>query len=59
MTYDRGLEMAEHKILTEQTKVTFEEIKFVQHRLNNRPRKVLGFSTPIKEFKKLTGALKT
>jgi len=95
MTYDRGLEMAEHKILTEQTgvkvyfadpnspwqrgtnentnglirqyfpkgtdfnKVTLEEIKFAQHRLNNRPRKVLGWTTPIKEFKKLIGALKT
>ncbi len=95
MTYDRGLEMAEHKILTEQTgvkvyfadpnspwqrgtnentnglirqyfpkgtdftKVTLEEIKFAQNRLNTRPRKVLGWSTPIKEFKKLIGALET
>ena len=95
MTYDRGVEMAEHKILTEQTgvkvyfadpnspwqrgtnentngltrqyfpkgtdfnKVTLEEIKFAQHRLNNRLRKVLGWTTPIKEFKKLIGALKT
>lgn len=78
MTYDRGLEMAEHKVLTEQTgvkvyfadpyspwqrgtnentnglirqyfpkgtdftKVTLKEIKLAQHRLNNRPRKVLG-----------------
>lgn len=95
MTYDRGLEMAEHKILTEQTgvkvyfadpnspwqrgtnentnglirqyfpkgtdfnKVTLKEIKFAQNRLNTRPRKVLGWSTPIKEFKKLIGALET
>lgn len=95
MTYDRGLEMAEHKMLTEQTgvkvyfadpnspwqrgtnentnglirqyfpkgtdfrKVTLEEIKFAQYRLNNRPRKVLGWNTPIEEFKKLLGALKT
>jgi IS30 family transposase len=94
MTYDRGVEMAEHKILTEQTgvkvyfadpsspwqrgtnentnglirqyfpkgtdfnKVTLKEIKFAQDRLNNRPRKVLNWSTPLKEFKKLTGALK-
>ena len=95
MTYDRGLEMAEHKELTEQTgvkvyfadpyspwqrgtnentnglirqyfpkgtdftKVTIEQIKLAQHRLNNRPRKVLGWSTPLKEFKKQLGALKT
>ena len=95
MTYDRGLEMAEHKALTEQTgvkvyfadpyspwqrgtnentnglirqyfpkgtdftKVTLEQIKMAQHRLNNRPRKVLGWSTPLKEFKKQLGALKT
>ena len=95
MTYDRGLEMAEHKVLTEQTgvkvyfadpyspwqrgtnentnglirqyfpkgtdfnKVTLEQIKLAQHRLNNRPRKVLGWSTPLKEFKKQLGALKT
>jgi len=95
MTYDRGLEMAEHKSLTEQTgvkvyfadpyspwqrgtnentnglirqyfpkrtdfsKVTLEQIKLAQHRLNNRPRKILGWSTPLKEFKKQLGALKT
>ncbi len=95
MTYDRGLEMAEHKVLTEQTgvkvyfadpsspwqrgtnentnglirqyfpkgtdfsKVTLKEIKFAQDRLNNRPRKVLNWSTPLEEFKKLSGALKT
>lgn len=95
MTYDRGLEMAEHKILTEETgikvyfadpnspwqrgtnentnglirqyfpkgtdfrKVTIEEIKFAQHQLNNRPRKVLNWETPFKEFKKLVGALES
>jgi len=95
MTYDRGLEMAEHKILTEQTgvkvyfadpyspwqrgtnentngllrqyfpkgtdftKVTLEEIKLAQHRLNNRPRKVLGWQTPQEAFKKHLGALET
>jgi len=95
MTYDRGLEMAEHRILTEQTgvkvyfadpnspwqrgtnentnglirqyfpkgtdftKVTLEQIKFAQDRLNTRPRKVLDWSTPLKEFEKLTGALKS
>jgi IS30 family transposase len=40
-------------------KITLKEIKSLQNRLNNRPKKALGFSTPIKEFKKLTGALKT
>lgn len=95
MTYDRGLEMAEHKILTEETgvkvyfadpnspwqrgtnentnglirqyfpkgtdftKVTIEEIKYAQHQLNNRPRKVLDWETPFKEFKKLVGALES
>lgn len=93
MTYDRGLEMAEHKKLTAETgvkvyfadpnspwqrgtnentnglirqyfpkktdfsKVTLEEIKFAQHQLNNRPRKVLGWNTPFNAFKKLVGAL--
>ena len=95
MTYDRGLEMAEHKALTEATgvkvyfadphspwqrgtnentnglirqyfpkgtdfsKVTIEQIKFAQQRLNTRPRKVLNWKTPLEAFKKLTGALKT
>jgi len=95
MTYDRGLEMAEHKILTEETgvkvyfadpsspwqrgtnentnglirqyfpkktdftKVTLEEIKFAQNQLNERPRKVLDWETPKKEFKKLVGAIET
>lgn len=94
MTYDRGVEMTEHKILTEQTgvkvyfadprspwqsgtnentnslirqyfpkgtdfsKVTLQQIKFAQDRLNNRPRKVLNWSTTLKAFKTLTGALK-
>ena len=95
MTYDRGLEMAEHKALTEATgvkvyfadpnspwqrgtnentnglirqyfpkgtdfsKVTIEQIKFAQERLNTRPRKVLNWKTPLHEFKRLVGALKT
>lgn len=95
MTYDRGLEMAEHKALTKETgvkvyfadpsspwqrgtnentnglirqyfpkgtdfsKVSLEEIKFAQHQLNNRPRKVLDWETPFKEFRKLVGALET
>jgi len=86
MTYDRGLEMAEHKILTEETgvkvyfadpsspwqrgtnentnglirqyfpkktdftKITLEEIKFAQNQLNERPRKVLDWECPKKEF---------
>ena len=94
MTYDRGVEMAEHRVLTEQTgvkvyfadpsspwqrgtnentnglirqyfpkgtdfsKVRLKEIKFAQDRLNNRPRKVLNWATPLEEFKKLSGALK-
>lgn len=95
MTYDRGLEMAEHKLLTEATgvkvyfadpsspwqrgtnentnglirqyfpkktdfsKVSLEEIKFAQNQLNERPRKVLNWETPKKEFRKLIGALET
>ena len=95
MTYDRGLEMAEHKILTEETgvkvyfadpsspwqrgtnentnglirqyfpkktdfsKITLEEIKFAQNQLNERPRKVLGWETPKKAFKRLLGALES
>lgn len=82
LTYDNGLEMAQHKQLTEQTgiqvyfahpysswergtnentnglirryfpkgtdfnEVTEEQLKEVEHSLNNRPRKVLGFKTP-------------
>ena len=82
MTYDNGIEMSNHKWLTEQTgmniyfahpysswergtnentnglirryfpkgtdftQVTEEQLKQVQHKLNNRPRKVLGYKTP-------------
>ena len=82
MTYDNGMEMANHKTLTEKTgmqvyfahpysswergtnentnglirryfpkgtdfnNVTEEQLKIVQDKLNNRPRKVLGFKTP-------------
>lgn len=34
-------------------KVTTSEIKFVQHRLNGRPRKALGFRKPYEVFKEL------
>jgi IS30 family transposase len=44
---------------TDFTKVTLEEIKFAQHRLNHRPRKVLNWQTPQQAFKKHLGALKT
>lgn len=82
LTYDNGLEMAEHKELTKQTgvqvyfahpysawergtnentnglirryfpkktdfnKITEKELKMVQDKLNNRPRKILGYRTP-------------
>jgi IS30 family transposase len=82
MTYDNGMEMAYHKILTKNTgiqvyfahpysswergtnentnglirryfpkgtdfnNVTESQLKIVQEKLNNRPRKVLGFKTP-------------
>lgn len=82
LTYDNGLEMAEHKELTKQTgvqvyfahpysawergtnentnglirryfpkktdfnKITEKELKIVQDKLNNRPRKILGYRTP-------------
>jgi transposase, IS30 family len=82
MTYDNGTEMAQHKLLTEQTgmevyfahpysswergtnentnglirrfypkktdfnKVSKAELTNLQNRLNNRPRKVLGYYTP-------------
>lgn len=81
-TYDNGMEMANHKWLTEKTgmkvyfahpysswergtnentnglirrffpkktdflQVTEEQLKMVEHKLNNRPRKVLNYSTP-------------
>lgn len=82
LTYNNGLEMAEHKELTKQTgvqvyfahpysawergtnentnglirryfpkktdfnKITEKELKMVQDKLNNRPRKILGYRTP-------------
>ena len=82
MTYDNGMEMAQHKVLTAQTgiqvyfahpysswergtnentnglirryfpkgtnfnDITEVQLKTVQEKLNNRPRKVLGFKTP-------------
>ena len=82
MTYDNGMEMAKHKLLTKKTgmqvyfahpysswergtnentnglirryfpkgtdfnKVSEEQLQIVQDKLNNRPRKVLGFKTP-------------
>lgn len=82
MTYDNGMEMANHKWLTEHTgmdiyfahpyspwergtnentnglirryfpkktdfsNITEQQLKQVQQRLNNRPRKVLGYKTP-------------
>lgn len=93
MTYDRGLEMAEHEALTEDTgvkvyfcdpnspwqrgtnentngllrqyfpkgtdftKISLEELKYVQDEMNERPRKVLDWSTPKEMFKKLGEAL--
>lgn len=83
MTYDNGVEMAQHKELTEQTgvlvyfahpyaswergtnentnglirryfpkgtdfnNVTLKQLKVVQNKLNNRPRKVLNYKTPM------------
>ena len=94
MTYDCGVEIAIHRVLTEQTgvkvyfadpsspcqretnenthrlirqyfpkgtdfsKFSLKEIKFAQDRLNNRPRKVLNWATPLEEFKKINSALK-
>ena len=82
MTYDNGMEMANHKWLTNKTgmdiyfahpysswergtnentnglirrffpkgtdfnNITLKQIKEVQYKLNNRPRKVLGYKTP-------------
>jgi IS30 family transposase len=83
LTYDNGIEMAQHKILTEKTgmvvyfahpysswergtnentnglirryfpkgtnfnEIDERQLKVVQNKLNNRPRKVLGYRTPI------------
>jgi len=86
LTYDNGMEMAEHKKFTNQTKmpvyfahpysswergtnentnglirrffpkgtdfkkVSENQLKIVQEKLNNRPRKVLGYRTPKEVF---------
>jgi IS30 family transposase len=88
MTYDNGMEMANHKWFTQQTsmkvyfahpysswergtnentnglirrffpkctdfnKVSVQQLKIVQDKLNNRPRKVLGFYTPNEMIKR-------
>lgn len=89
LTYDRGSEMAEHRLFTEQTKVQVyfadphspwqrgtnentngllrqyfpkgidfrtvsrAEVRRIQDRLNNRPRKVLNFLKPDEAFSEL------
>lgn len=89
LTYDRGKEMAQHKLFTRETKmqvyfahpqspwergtnentngllrqyfpkgtdfsaVSRRQIKWVQNRMNGRPRKVIGFQTPYEAFKQL------
>ena len=90
LTYDRGSEMAQHKLFTKETKiqvffadphspwqrgtnentnglirqyfpkgkvdfreVSLRELKMVEDRLNNRPRKALGYLTPLECFYKL------
>lgn len=87
MTYDNGVEMAEHKYITKNTgikvffahpysswergnnentnglirrfypkrttdfnKISNDELKALQDKLNNRPRKVLGYHTPKEVF---------
>ncbi len=86
LTYDNGMEMAEHKQFTNHTnmpvyfahpysswergtnentnglirrffpkgtdfkKITEKQLKVVQNKLNNRPRKVLGYKTPNEVF---------
>lgn len=94
LTYDRGMEMFEHRLFTARTKmkvyfadpyspwqrgtnentnglvrqyfpkgtdlslISRKEIKRVQHLLNGRPRKVLGYKTPYESFTNLvSGAL--
>jgi IS30 family transposase len=42
---------------TNLAKLTKQDMRFVENRLNNRPRKCLGFQTPTEVFKKLCGAL--
>lgn len=89
LTYDQGLEMAEHRLFTKKTrmrvffahpsspwergtnentngiirqffpkgtdfsKISRREVKRVQHLLNGRPRKVLGYATPYEVFNSL------
>ena len=36
-------------------KVSKKEVEIAVHKLNSRPRKVLGFKTPYEVFQKLTG----
>lgn len=40
---------------TDFTKLTYEQVFEVEKKLNNRPRKTLGFRTPSEEFLRLTG----
>jgi len=90
LTYDRGREMAQHKLFTAQTKiqvyfadpyspwqrgtnentnglirqyfpkgtdfreVTLAQVQRAEERLNTRPRKALGFYTPLEKFYQLT-----
>ena len=42
---------------TDLAKLTKMDIHFVEQRLNNRPRKCLGFQTPTEVFNRLRGAL--
>ena len=91
MTYDNGMEMAEHKFFTKKTgmpvyfahpysswergtnentnglirryfpkktdfnKISEPELKKIQDKLNNRPRKILGFFTPNEMLEKENG----
>jgi IS30 family transposase len=93
MTYDNGMEMANHKYFTQQTgmpvyfahpysswergtnentnglirrylpkntdfnKVTEMQLKIIQDKLNNRPRKVLGYYTPNEMMEKENGMI--
>ncbi len=43
----------------EHSKVTLDEIKCIQDKMNNRPRKVLDWDTPKNAFKKLIGTLES
>lgn len=42
---------------TNLAKMTKQDMHFVENRLNNRPRKCLGFQTPAEVFNRLCGAL--